>query len=833
MFRTAVRTVLAHKARLLMTLLSVTLGVTFVAGTLVFTGSVTEAYARSSERSVAGVDVAIRAAATGDAAANGRLLGRRLLDRAAALPAAASATGTASGFTALATRDGGLAGAGRPTRGAGYGGETLTEGRAPRAADEVLLDARTAARTGYGVGDTVRLSVTGPVLRARVTGIFATDDGGVAAGGSLTLFDPATAQRLFARPGHYNRIELTARPGSSPDELRAQAERVLPPGTQAVTAARLAAEQTERDAATITAFSHVLLACAAIALFVGGFLIVNTFTMLVAQRTRELALLRAVGATRRQVTRSVLTEAALVGLAASTAGLGAGVGVAAAVRAVLSASGSTLPDGPLVVSTGAVAASLALGVGITVLAAWLPARRAAKVPPVAALGGVHAPSSPRSLRMRHTLGALLAAPGCALVVATAAGTGSTSSLGLGTALLVTGVLVLTPALSRPVIAAASPLLRQAGVSGRLAGRNALRDPRRTAATASALTIGLTLVTGLTVLGAGADRAVRELAATGYLRADYLVSMAGDGALAPETERRLRALDEVTSTSPRVVTQARVGGLLQEVTGFRAATADELLGLNLVEGSFASTGQTAVVDDQTSAAHGWRPGDTLPVVWADGARGRLRLTGVYRDSFDDGVKTDVSVLAPHLDRTAASTVFVKTAHGPSEETARALARTLGDSPAVRISDKEHLVDDITGAVGVVLAILYGMLALAVVIAVLGVVNTLALSVHERTPEIGLLRAVGLDRRSAARMIRLESLVVCLFGGLLGLGLGVLFGWAAGELAAAQEGIDVWALVLPWDRLGLILAASALVGVAASFWPVRRAARLDVLTAIGSD
>ncbi|GLI01768.1 ABC transporter permease [Phytohabitans aurantiacus] len=835
MVRAALRNVFAHKARLLMTALAVTLGVAFVAGTLVFAGSITGAYAESSKKSFDHLDVRIRPVVGFGELGSGRLLGQETLDRARALPGVSAATGTASGFAALAGRDGALVGEGWQTQGANYpeaGGARypLTDGRPPRSEREIAIDHRTAERTGYRVGDTVRLSVSGPVIEQRVSGVFTTDDGNVAAGGTLVLFDTATAQRLFAAPGRYNQIDLRAAPGTSPEALRRRAEAVLPNGTEAVTAAGLAAEQADVNAGGVRMLGQVLLACAGIALFVAAFLIVNTFTMLVAQRTRELALLRAVGASRRQVTLAVLAEAATVGLIASAAGLAIGIGAGAGVRGIVYTMDSTLPDGPLVVGAATVVAALAIGVGVTVFAAWLPARHAARIPPVAAMSSVHAPATTRGLVVRNAIGAALAASGFVLVVAATTMVDGKGWLGLGAVLLLTGVFVLTPLLSRPVIAAAGPVLRRFGVPGTLAGQNALRDPRRTAATASALTTGLTLITGLTVIGASAYRTTDALA-TANLRADYVVSMVGAGPLAADTERKLRGLDAVVASSPRREVQASVEGTNQTVVGLKASDVDELLDLGFIEGTFTA-GETAIVDAPTATAKGWRLGDRIEVTWPDGVSAHLTITGLYDSSFDDGVKTDISTMDRHLDRVADTTVFVKTEGGASEATKRILREALGDSPAIRVQDRRDLVDDITGTVGIILNILYGMLAIAVVIAVLGVVNTLAMSVHERAREIGLLRAVGLDRSAVKRMIRLESIVISLFGGLLGVGLGVFFGWAVGELVTVL-GISTWTLVLPWGRLALTLAAAALVGVVAALWPARRAAKLDVLEAIHAE
>jgi putative ABC transport system permease protein len=403
-------------------------------------------------------------------------------------------------------------------------------------------------------------------------------------------------------------------------------------------------------------------------------------------------------------------------------------------------------------------------------------------------------------------------------------------MGLGAVLLLTGAFVLTPLLSRPVIAAAGPVLRRFGVAGKLAGQNALRNPRRTAATASALMIGLTLITGLTVIGTSAHKTTDALASAN-LRADYVVSMANAGPLAADTDRTLSKLDEVVASSPRREIQASVDGTNQTVVGFTAADVNELLDLGFTAGTFTA-GNTAVVDQPTATAKGWRLGDSIQVTWPDGARSKLAITGLYDSSFDDGVKVDTSVMDRHLDRVADTQVFVKTKGGPSGATKRALQQALGDSPAIRIQDKQDLVDDITGTVGVVLNLLYGMLALAVVVAVLGVVNTLAMSVHERAQEIGMLRAIGLDRSGVKRMVRLESVVISLFGGLLGAGLGVFFGWAVGELVTVL-GITTWTLVLPWGRLALTLAMAALVGVIAALWPARRAANLNILDAIKAE
>ncbi|MDJ0341311.1 FtsX-like permease family protein [Streptomyces sp. H10-C2] len=846
MFRTALRNVLAHKARLLMTVLAVMLGVAFVSGTLVFTDTIGGAFKKSSAKSYENVSVAIKPGVTGKG--NSRdderpHLTERQLDTVRALPGAASATGSVSGFTAVADKDGKLIGDGWTTRGgnfsAGKDGTDaryrMTDGRAPLKADEVALDTKTADRAQLQVGDTVRMSVDGPVMHQTVTGIFETDDGNVAAGGSLVLFDTPTAQQLFAKPGQYDEIDVKAAPGTSQAALKTAAEKALPKGTEVVTGQQLADDEAVRITAAMSGLNTGLLVFAGISLFVGIFIIANTFTMLVAQRTKELALMRAVGASRRQVTRSVLIEAFVVGLTAAVAGLVTGIGIAVGMRSLLGSTGATLPDGPLVVGSGTITASLVVGVAVTMLAAWLPARRASRIPPVAAMSSVHAPATTKSLVLRNTIGALLAGAGAALVIAGAGMSMDTGKmpLGAGAGLLLIGVFVLTPLLSRPVIAAAGPLLRPFGVTGKLARQNSVRNPRRTAATASALMIGLTLITGLTVIATSVQKGIDKLAADS-VKADYTISMVNRATdLSPEVEKTLGGLGSVTASSPLRNAWIKVGGDNQSVTGVNTRTIDRLVNLDFTAGSTAGLGGTTVVVDDKSAKHsGWKVGDTLPTVYDDKAKGTLTIGGIYKgNDMLEGVLVDTATLDPHLAKIADMKVMVKTADGASAAAKDSIEKALGNNPAIKVQDKADISQDAGGMISMMLNMLYGLLAMAVIVAVLGVINTLAMSVFERSHEIGVLRAIGLDRRDVKRMVRFESLLISLFGALLGIGLGVFLGWAAGRLIAGS--MDTYAMVLPWDRIAIFLGGAALVGVLAALWPARRAARLNMLSAIKAE
>ncbi|MGW1269271.1 ABC transporter permease [Streptomyces sp. NPDC002491] len=836
MFRTALRNVLAHKARLLMTVLAVMLGVAFVSGALIFNDTLSDGYRDQTAKSYAHVDVEVRSFDSSDKVPG---LSTKALNGIARLGGVAAAAGRVDGTAGVTDKDGALIGGDMFGTGANFapgkdGKDPLyafAEGSGPTRPGQVALDEDTAEKGGYRVGDTVRVALKGPATTYELSGVFTTDDTWVALGESLALFDTPTAQRLFLQPGYYEYVTVTAAPGTSSTELAAALRKTLPDDTDVKTGRQLADERAKGGASDATTLSAILLAFAAVALFVSVFLIANTFTMLAAQRTRELALLRAVGASRRQVTRSVLIEATAVGAVGAAGGHALGAAMAAKARATIGVFGAKNPDGPLVVTSSTVLVAAVLGVLVTVLAAWLPARRAAKIPPVAAIGSAHLPATTRSLLVRNVLGGLTALLGAAVVVAGAGAGGSRGKalVGLGAVLAVTGVLVLIPLLSRPVIGVVQPLLRRGfGVSGTLAGQNAVRSPRRTGATASALAIGLTLVSTLTVLATTLGQAVDKVT-TDIVKADYMVTDTGAG-LDASAVAALRKVRGVTAVSQERLTWMRIDGSQQDVTGVTPADFREALRLTVVSGSLdtLAKGQIAVADD-VARSHGWTAGDTVPVEYADARSGRLTVGAVFRhNEIVLPVVASTDVIAPHADRASVAKIYVTTDGGAD---GKALAAALAGHPGVRIGDRQAIRDEFSGYLDTVLDVLYGLLAISLVIAVLGVVNTLAMSVFERQREVGMLRAVGLDRRAVTRMIQLESVVISLFGAVIGIGVGSFLGWAVGEIMKAD--VPGYALVLPWDRFGLFLLLAALVGLLAALWPARSAARLNMLTAIKTE
>ncbi|WP_030690352.1 ABC transporter permease [Streptomyces globisporus] len=843
MFRTALRNVLAHKARLLMTVLAVMLGVAFVSGTLVFTDTLSQAFRNQSAKSYDDVAVAVEMYPTPEEARKAPGLSQRDVDEVARLHGVASVTPRVDGFAGVPDKNGKLIGSGWSNKGTNFApgkdgkdrAYTFTAGTGPAEAGQVALDKDTADKGGYKVGDTVRVATNGPVKEYTLSGVFTTEDGAVNAGGSLVVFDTAVAQKLYLKPGFYRSLTVGAAPGADDAKLLDEVLKVVPKAAGAQTGQALADQQAKDIEAGLGALNQVLLGFAGIALFVGIFLISNTFTMLVAQRTKELALMRAVGASRKQITRSVLAEAGLVGLVASAVGYVLGIGLAVGLRSAMSAFDMKVPAGDLVLGVTPAVSAFAVGVLITMLAAWLPGRRAAKIPPVAAMSSVHATASTKSLVVRNSIGALLTAIGVVLIVLGAGqgGDDGRMSIGGGAFLTLVGVIVLIPMLSRPVIALIRPLFVGVfGVSGKLAGLNAVRNPRRTGATASALAIGLTLVTGLSVLGATVGTALDKVT-TDQIKADYMVSMASGNGLSQEALTALEKAPGVTAVSPQQAGAFELKGSFASVSGVTPGDIGKVLKLDVVNGSLSSLGgNTIAVDDKTAAKRGLKVGDTVPVEFLDKQKGKLTVGAVYEaNEFVSPVLADTALVTAHEEQAEIREIFVSTDGGASAAHERALSKAMGDNPAIQVMDHKDIRDTFGGPINMLLNIMYGLLGMALIIAVLGVVNTLAMSVFERQQEIGMIRAIGLDRRRVKRMVRLEAVVISVFGAVVGIGLGSFLGWAIGE--TFKSSLPGYALVLPWDRIGLFLVLAALVGVLASLWPARSAAKLNMLTAIKAE
>lgn len=836
MLRATFRSLLARKLRLLLSATAIVLGVSFVAGALTLTDTLGKVFDNLFTDVSAKTSVVVRGTKVFEGGSHGdaqRLpVPVKLLSALRSVDGVAGATGDVSGYAALLDRKGKVVGtSGAPVLGVNYdanpatSGFTLRAGRAPVGPTDVALDATTAKESSFAPGDPVTVLLRSGRRTLTVSGVFGFGKNDNLAGAKIIAFGQAIAEEELGRPGEYDVVRLAAVKGVSDTALRDRVRALLPRGTEAVTGQESASETSKQIKDALGFFNVFLLVFAAVALFVGAFLIFNTFNILVAQRQRELALLRALGASRGQVTRSVLVEGLVVGLLASAIGLGAGVGVAAGLRALISSFGGALPSGPLIVTTRTVIAAFAVGILVTLLASLLPARRASAVPPVAAMRDAAIPES--SLRRSLVIGSVLLLLGVLLVAKGL--TGNLPLLGVGALLSFLGVAGLSPLLSRPASRLLGwPLAR--GVPGKLGQRNAMRNPRRTASTAAALMIGLALVSAVSVLGASTKASVVKIV-EGAVGADLVVQQKGFArGFSPTVTQSVRSAQGVARVDVLRFEQAKVGKAVTFVTAVPAESIGRTITLTRKAGDLSLSPTTLLLSDKEATDRALRPGDSVQVTFGRGTTQTLRVAGIYLAN---------QLVGPYLlDQSASqqftnrldSVLLVEARKGVSADQVRAsVDQVVAAEPTVEVLNRAEFTKSTTSQIDTVTTIITILLGLSILIAVLGIVNTLALAVIERTHELGLLRAVGLSRRQTRRMVTVEAVIVSVFGALLGIGVGSVFG-VAFQRALADQGIDQ--LSFPAGRLVVFVVVAGLAGVLAALLPARRAARLDVLRAIAT-
>ena len=841
------RTLLARRLRLALSAFAIVLGVAFVSGSFVFTDAMGEAFDGIVEGTTSDVEVAYRGAGDFGAQEDLRSIPARTVARLRELPGAAAVHASVQSSSVFVVgRDGRVVGGDGPpgiavnhTGARSVSGRpvlTLERGRYPRATSEVALESGTAADAGYAVGDRVRLVAPGSpaTFSARLVGLVRLTSGGIG-GASVSVLNVRLLQeRFLGGRDAYTSVSLDTAPGVSQHRLAAEAQRVLPPDVVAQPGDELV-QRAQRQLDQVLGFlTTFLLVFAGISLVVGAFLIVNTFSILVAQRSRELALLRALGASRRQVNVSVLVEAAAVGLVGSTAGLALGYALALLLRLLFERAGLDLGSAALPVHVRTVLASYVVGLVVTLLAAYLPARRASRVAPVAALrDDVALPES--SVRRRLVVGSLVVLGGAAtgLLGMRRGDDGGLLVLGAGMLAVLLGVTLLSPWLGRPVTRAMQGGYRRAfGTVGTLAAQNSLRNPRRTAATAGALMIGLTLVSLMAVLGRSAT-ASSDAAVARVVTSQLVVSSVVNAPFSPEVATQVRRVDGVASVAEVRSAYAPVAGRGAMIAAVDPQALGAALALPTTRGSLLALAPgTVAMSDRSAQRRGLALGDTVPVAF-QGATVPLRLVATFQGSavLPASVLTTPDAFRKGRLRPLDTLLYVSLDPGADAKAVhRAVDRAVAALPTVTVKDPAQLAQEQRKNVDLFLRFIYALLGLAVVIAVLGIVNTLALSVVERTREVGLLRAVGMSRRQLRLMVRLEAVVVAVLGGSLGVVLGLVFGVAL-QRAVADQGVDV--LAVPWAQLAGFVALSVVAGVLAAVLPARRAARLDVLRAIGTE
>jgi putative ABC transport system permease protein len=846
--RVALRGLTARKLRATLTALAVVLGVAMVSGTFVLTDSIDRAFDNIFTESRAGSNAVISGKSAFDlsegSGATAPAFDQSLLETVRGLPDVAAAEGSVDGEAQLIGDDGkAIVYGGAPNLGFSIAnGESrfnpldLVEGSWP-STGEVVIDGATADKEGFKIGDTIGVQARGPVQELQISGIVKFGSVSTIGGATLAGFSLPTAQRVFEEPGKLDEIAVAAKPGISDQQLVQQIQSILPPNTEVQTAAEQARTDAEDTNEFISFLRTFLLVFGGVALFVGAFVIANSLSITIAQRTREFATLRTVGASRRQVLRSILVESLVVGVVASVVGLFLGLGLAKLLFWIFDAAGFTLPNTGLLFQPRTVVVSLLVGILVTLAASLRPAIRATRVPPIAAVReGATLPES-RFARFRTPVAILLAAGGFASLVYGLFGPGLGTSaillfMGVGALLVFCGVALfafkLVPAMAT---ALGWPTAQVGGAPGVLARGNAKRNPQRTATTAAALMIGLALVTLVALLGAGI-RSSFTGAVDRIFVADYAITAQNNFSPIPidaaQAADRTRGVESVASVRTG---EALVYGKREFVTAV-TPNAGEALELDWKAGSqavFANLGTDgAIVDDGFASDHDLTVGSPIRITVPSGKVLILRVAGIFDPPAGGspfGVVTFSSTtFDANYDQPQNLFSFVRMQGGVTPANTQALDHALADFPNAKPQTRDQFKDNQVGFLNNILNILYVLLALSIIVSLFGIVNTLVLTVFERTREIGTLRAVGMTRRQARRMIRYESVITALIGAALGIVLGVAL---AGLLVAR---IDFITFSFPTTQVVVFAIAAVIVGILAAIFPARRAARLNVLRAL---
>jgi putative ABC transport system permease protein len=850
MWRITLPGLLAHKVRYALTAVAVVLGVAFMAGTLVFTDTIKSTFDGLFADVYRNTAVVVRARQPVTPDANftnqRRLIDVDLVDDVRAVPGVAQTRAGVGGYAQLVGKDGKAIGnpaAGAPTLGQSWnpGADSmepyrfLPGGRPPATSDEVAIDKHSADVGHLGVGDQVTVLTTHSPREYTITGIVRWGTADSPLGASITLFDLDTAQRVLARPGKVDEIDVASTPGVSQEELVRRLRAALPDESlEIVTGNQVIQEGQTGIRQALGFFDTFLLIFAAVALFVGSFLIFNTFSIVVAQRMRELALLRAVGASRGQMVRSVLGESVVIGLVASVLGVVAGVGLALGLRGLLAAFGFAIPSSGLIVAPRTVVVSIATGTLITLAAALMPAWKAGRIAPVSALQTVASGEHTRSLR-RSAIGAAVVVAGSA-VLSIGLFSGIYERMryvGAGAAALFVGVAVLGPVIAGPLGRVVGLPMTWMGPAGLLARNNAIQNPKRTSAAAAALMVGVALVALIAVMASSTKSSVNALIDSS-MRADFVVSgggqPGGQSGFSPALQRQVSTLPEVASAVGVRSGSARIGDSMTVVLAIDPRHVDDLFDVDVRRGSFSTMGAGGIaISQQVATTRHLGVGDRVPVAYPTTGAQRYVVRVIYgaRELAGDYV-LPLQAARANFSSQLDFQVYVRLAPGVSSVVGRhAVEQVLAAYPNATLLDRTEYKDQQLAQIDQMLGLMYGLLGLALVIALIGIANTLALSIHERTRELGLLRAVGMTRAQLRRTVRAEAVIIAALGTIEGLVVGTLLGWA---VVSALDSQGVTELSIPVTQLGVVTVLASLAGVVAATAPGRRAARLDVLSAI---
>ncbi len=843
MLKIALKGALARRKRFISTLVAVAIGVGFVAGVQIFSaglnGAFNDLFASANQR--IGGYVRSTASVEGDQGPNRHAaLPVRLIDAVGAVDGVKAARGDYQGTAIFIKPDGkALTDAqGPPQLGLQWSeipelnSFHIIEGHEPQDNDQVVIDKASSKRAKAGIGSKIGVITPKGSSQVTVVGIakFGTNDGPL--GASAVLFTPERAKAEFSTDNKPEGIVVVAQPGVSQTELQARIQKALPSGIEALTgeAYRKLTENDLKSALSI--ITAVLGGFAAVALVVSSFVIANTFSILVSQRTKELALFRAIGASRRQIIGSVTIEAMLVGLVGGVLGLGAGYGIANVIIQLAKSFGGEVNGLSLGLPAGTIVTSLVLGLVTTVSVSFLPARRAAKVPPVAAMRDMAVDSSASS-KSRKIVGTVFVAIAViALISSITSGTSIVFGIGMGALLF--AVVAFGPAIARPVaLTLGRPIQAIKKTVGRLARENAARNPRRTASSALALMIGAALVTLIAIFAQSIKSTINGQIDKS-LKSDFTI-FAPEVGLPAEVVGHIKSLPEVKSAVGIKFSTFKIGSGSESVVTTQVNDLDSSLDPHVVQGSLANLGPNDIaVDDGLLKDRGWKFGQAVPATFLKSGQVSLTVKAVYTDEaavLGQQILANNAFFDANFDPKNDRLIFINKKSSASAEQAKSAVKdALVSYPSAKVNDVTGVKAQVSGQVNGLLTFVFGLLGFAVIIALFGIANTLSLSIGERTKEIGLLRAIGMTRSQVRSAVRWEAVIIAIFGAVLGVALGIFGGWALLRVLASDGSVT---FALPTGQIVAVLIAAGAAGVLAALRPARRAAKLDILAAIATN
>ncbi len=845
MLKSAIKSLLAHKTRMALSTLAIVLGVAFIAGTYIYTDTTNEAFGGIFDEAYVGIDVIV----TGDSEfsfGQGVFFDESVAEDIAAVPGVDRVEPAIDGFgVQILDRKGEAIGGGGPPQFSGYipesiefaGGFELRDGRVATASGEVVIDANSAEDGDYAVGDMVAIVSQSQMAQDfELVGIVGFGEQDNLGGATFALFNLESAQNIIDQPGMITGAYVLADGGVNATALAGQIQDVLPERAKAQSAQAAAEEQALEFEEALGFFNTFLLVFAFIALFVGTFLIYNTFQFVVAQRLRELALMRAIGATRSQVVRTVLLESILIGIIGSVVGLVVGAGLALGLRAGLEAFGIELPSTSLVIQSRTIIVALVVGIIVTAISALIPAVRASRVPPVAAMREEAARPKRRSLTFRTIAGLVLLAIGIGSLLSGLLGdfdntTASLSAIGFGALIVIIAAYVLSAIVAEPVARVlGAPLAQIQGVPGTLAQRNAGRSPRRTSATAAAIMVGVALIAMVSILNASISGTIDDVL-TGDIDAEIIAqpqdtfSFVG---FSPEFADEASELPEVAVTSV-----IKVGAVIvndsETFLGTLDENAERIFTVDSLQGSLVPGDNGITIPIDTAENNEWTLGTEVVMTFEQTGDQAFTVEGIADSSAVDGtIIISENAYEANFAVNSDSQVYFQLTEGVSIDDGKAAIETVAaTSPSIAVKTLDETAEDLKDQLNGILNLITGLLALTLIISLVGVANTMLLSIYERTREIGLLRAVGLDRTQTRRMVRSEATIISIFGAGLGVALGIFFGWAVTQ-ALRTEGFT--AFVIPWTGLIFWIVLIAVLGILFAIYPAWRASKLNVLEAI---